>query len=76
MNHGTSFTVTADPNGDITIRNDDGTITLHKDGNISLSTLAPIQLVGETLGKLDEVWSQGGDPSAVTKALAKRGRKS
>jgi hypothetical protein len=53
MNNGTTVSVTAQPNGDLTIENLDGTITIRKDGTISLSTLAPIELAGESLGKLD-----------------------
>jgi len=53
MNTGTTVSVTAQPNGDLTIANIDGTITIRKDGTISISTLAPIELTGETLGKLD-----------------------
>jgi hypothetical protein len=53
MNHGTKVQLLADPNGDLTISNDDGTITVHANGDISISTLAPINLVGESLGKLD-----------------------
>jgi hypothetical protein len=53
MNHGTNINLKCDPNGDLTLTNDDGTITIHKDGTIAISTVAPIHLVGESLGKLD-----------------------
>lgn len=75
MNTGTTVSVTAQPNGDLTIKNEDGTITVRKDGSIAISTLAPIELTGETLGKLDEVWGAGGVPTPVINALAKRGRR-
>lgn len=54
MNHRTSANIQADPNGTLTIANDETTITIQPDGTISISTEAPLQLVGRTLAKLDK----------------------
>lgn len=80
MNHGTSVSLNAAPNGDLTLTNRDGTITIRKDGTISISTVAPIELTGETIGKLDELAGGSlGLPSGVSRVLEmlqRRGRKS
>lgn len=72
MNHGTTVSFTASPNGDLTLTNSEGTITVRKDGTIAISTLAPIELTGETLGKFDSV-SEG---HVFLSALRARGKKS
>jgi hypothetical protein len=69
----TNINLKADSNGDIVISNDDGKITIHTNGDISISTIAPIKLIGETLGKFDEIWSDGGNPQPVIAALLTRG---
>lgn len=76
MNHGTKVQLLADPNGDLTISNDEGSITIRANGDISISTLASIELSGETLGKLDRIWSEGGNPQPFVNALRARGKKS
>ena len=53
MNTVTDVKLRAHPNGDLTISNDDGSVTIRSDGTLVISTVAPIQLVGETLGRLD-----------------------
>lgn len=74
MNHTTKVSVSAHHNGDLTFENEDGSITVHADGVISISTVAPIQLTGDSLGKLDH------DPQhsavAFVQSLMKRGKKS
>lgn len=80
MNHGTTFAVTADPNGDLTITNLDGSITVRKDGSIAISTLAPIELCGDSLGKLDNNATAGTslapDTQGFLNLLRTRGKKS
>jgi len=75
MNHGTNINLRSDPNGDLTLTNDDGSITIHQNGDITVATLAPIELSGASLGKLDEP-GLGGSALPVLAALAKRGKKS
>ena len=53
MNHVTNIRVRSEPNGALTISNDDGDITIQPDGTVAISTVAPIQLTGDSLGKLD-----------------------
>ena len=72
MNHGTTVALNADPNGDMTITNLDGTITIHKDGTVTLATTAPIELAGASLAKLD---APGLDPKAAIAALGRRTQK-
>ena len=74
MNKGTQITTTAHPNGDLTIGNDDGTITIRHDGTVVLSTLAAIELSGETIGRLDTCAGLT-DMAAVVEALRLRGKK-
>lgn len=69
MNHSASANIKVDPNGAMTISNEETTITLQPDGTVSISSAAPIQLTGRTLVKLD---LSGIDASALTAALAKR----
>ena len=53
MDHGARVQLIAQPNGDLTFENVDGTITIRQDGTIVLSTVAPIELAGEAIGRLD-----------------------
>ena len=75
MNRGTRVSLNAEPNGDLIIANEDGTITIHANGDISISTIASIELTGESLGKLDDA-TCGNGASSVLKALRTRGKKS
>jgi len=74
MNHGTKVSVTAQPNGDLTLENDDGSITIRQDGTIILSTVAAIELSGEAMGRLDTL-SGINDRAAVVEALRLVGKK-
>lgn len=74
MNHGTQVTVLAEPNGDLRISNPDGSILIRQDGTVSISTLAPIELTGATLGRFDQNTSK--DTIAdVLSMLQVRGKK-
>jgi ArsR family metal-binding transcriptional regulator len=74
MNHVTNIHVRSELNGALTIENDESTITVHPDGTVAISTTAPIQLTGESLGKLDDPTCHNG-AAAVIKALLTRGKK-
>jgi len=74
MNHGTKVQLIAHPNGDFTLENDDGTITIRQDGTIVLSTVAAIELSGESIGRLDTIAGLN-DRAAVVEALRLRGKK-
>lgn len=54
MNHGTTASIKVDPNGTLTVFNDRTTVTIQLDGTVSVSTMDPLQLVGDTLVKLDD----------------------
>lgn len=51
--NGTSASIRVEPNGALTISNAESTITVQPDGTISISSFAPIQLTGDSLGKFD-----------------------
>jgi len=69
MNHRTSVQLAADPNGDLTLTNEDGTITIRADGTVSISTVAPIELCGASLGKLDTTATAGTSLAANVKGF-------
>jgi hypothetical protein len=72
MNHGMSATIKADPNGALTIANDETTITIQPDGTVAISTEAPLQLVGRTAVKLDVGGLRGVQLDAFIEALRTR----
>lgn len=74
MNQTTNVRLRTETNGALTIENDDGTITIQPDGTVAISTRAPIQLTGESLGKLDRADGLN-VRSTVLEALLKRGTK-
>lgn len=74
MNHVTNIRVRSESNGALTISNDESEITIQPDGTIAISSTAPIQLTGESLGKLDDPTCHNG-AAAVLKALQTRGKK-
>lgn len=75
MNHGTTVSFTASPNGDLTLTNPEGSVTIRKDGTIVVSTLAPIELTGETIGKFDGLHDVL-ESRLFMQALQRRGKKS
>ena len=87
MNKCTNINLSCDQNGTMTLTNDDGEIVIFSDGTIRISTLAPIELAGVSLGKLDDVRFPDNEPTVsfgvqrviiqrIVDYLAVRGKKS
>jgi hypothetical protein len=51
--NGTNANIKVDTNGAMTISNAESVITIMPDGTIAISSYAPVQLTGDTLGKFD-----------------------
>lgn len=66
------FNMQSEPNGSITISNDDSRITIHPDGTIAISSYAPVQLTGACSAKLDNARLDGAQVDRVVQALGSR----